>query len=367
MPSAVLVEWRGQDAAVLQASQHRVGVLRPGERVGQIDAQRLDDRGAQEEVAQLGRLARQHFADQVVADRRVGAREVLDEVPRLRVVQQRDGGQAQSRGPALGAPPERREVLGSERKVERGEHGAGLVEREGEVGRADLGQAAVEAQTAEPDGRVGARDDHEPQRRWQEPRQPFEVLVDGVDDLVEVVENEDDGCPAPGERVDERRQHQLDPHGLARADRERRDRVVARRACQRLEDGAPEAPAVGIVGVQRQPGDGTRCSVLRDPRAQQRALARTGRRGNERQRALHPCVEHLEQAGTDDRRLRPPGDGELRRQQGVGRIPPGHRPLIIPGHAAAVQFLDRSSFAGYRSPSRPQTPCGSWDAISGLS
>ena len=358
MPHAVLVEWRGQDAAVLQAPQHRVGVLRAGERVGQVDAQRLDDRGAQQEVAQLGRLARQHLADQVVADRRVGAREVLDEVPWLRMVQQRGGGQPQGRRPALGASPEHREVLGGERHVERGEHRLGLVKREGEVGRADLGQAAVEAQAAEPDRRIRTGDDHERKRRRREPRQAFEVLVDRVDDLMEVVEHEDDGRAVPGERVDERRQHQVDPHRLARAHRERCDRVVARRPCQRLEDGAPEAPAVGVVGVQRQPGHRPRCSVCRDPRAQERALAGSGRGGHQRQRALDAGVEHLEQAGTDDRRLRPPGDGELRRQQGIGRIPPRHDPSIIPGRHAAVQFPDRLSHADYRSPCRLQMRSG---------
>ena len=164
----------------------------PGERVGELGAQRVDDRRAQQEVAQLRWLAGQHLADQVVADRGVGAGEVLDEGARVGMVLQRHGREAQRGRPALGAPPERREVLGRQRDAERAEQRAGLVQREVQIGRADLGQAAVEAQTAEPDRRVRPRDDDEPQGRRREAREPFEILVDGVDDLVEVVEHEHD-------------------------------------------------------------------------------------------------------------------------------------------------------------------------------
>ena len=86
---------------------------RPGQRVGELGAQRVDDRRAQQEVAQLRWLAGEHLADQVVADRRVGAGEVLDEVARVGMVLQRHRRQAQRGRPALGAPPERREVLGA--------------------------------------------------------------------------------------------------------------------------------------------------------------------------------------------------------------------------------------------------------------
>ena len=192
MPRAALVERRREHAAVLQSRQHRVAVRRPGERVGELGAQRVDDRRAQQEVAQLRWLAGQHLADQVVADRRVGAGEVLDEGARVGMVLQRHGREAQRGRPALGAPPERREILGRQRDAERTEQRAGLVEREVQIGRADLGQAAVEAQTAESDRRVRPRDDHDPQGRRREAREPFEILVDGVDDLVEVVEHEHD-------------------------------------------------------------------------------------------------------------------------------------------------------------------------------
>ena len=67
-------------------------------------------------------------------------------------------------------------------------------------------------------------------------------------------------------------------------------------AAERLEDRAPEAPAIGVVGVEREPGDGSRRAACGDPRAQQRALAGAGRGGHQRQRALHAGVEHARAA-----------------------------------------------------------------------
>ncbi len=326
MPGAALVERRREHPAVRQPRQHRVAVRRAGERVGELGAQRLDGRGAQQEVAQLRRLAGQHLADQVVADRRVGAGEVLDEGARVGMLRQRHGSEAQRCRPALRAPPQRREILGRQHDAQRSEQRAGLVQREVQIGRADLGQAAVEAQTTEPDRRVRARDDDEPQGRRREAHEPFEVLVDRVDDLVEVVEHEHDRLLGPCERVGERGRHQAHAHRLARAHRQRRDRVVTRRLGQRRQHPAPEAAAIRVVGVERQPGDRSRRTVLRDPRAQQRALAGTGRSGHQRDRSLHAEVELVEQSMAHDGSPRSAGDGELGRQQRVGHGRAGHAP-----------------------------------------
>ena len=57
MPGAVLVERRREHAPVLQAREHALGVPGAGERVGEVRAQRVDDRRAQQEVAQVRRLA----------------------------------------------------------------------------------------------------------------------------------------------------------------------------------------------------------------------------------------------------------------------------------------------------------------------
>ena len=211
-------------------------------------------------------LAGEHLADQVVADSRVGAGEVLDEGARVGMVLQRHRRQAQRCRPALGAPPERREVLGRQHDAERVEQRAGLVQREVQIGRADLGQAAVEAQAAEPDRRVGARDDDEPQGRRREAHEPFEICVDGVDDLVEVVEHEDDRLRGAFERVGERGGHQAHAHGLARADRQRRDGVVARRLGQRRRTPRQKRrrSASSVSSESQATGPGGRSSAIHE-------------------------------------------------------------------------------------------------------
>ena len=89
-----------EHAAVLQSRQHRVAVRRSGERVGELGAQRVDDRRAQQEVAQLRWLAGEHLADQVVADRGVGAGEVLDEGARVGMALQRQRPRGAARPPS---------------------------------------------------------------------------------------------------------------------------------------------------------------------------------------------------------------------------------------------------------------------------
>ena len=70
---------------------------------------------------------------------------------------------------------------------------------------------------------------------------------------------------------------------------------VAGGMAERAEHRTPEAAAVGVVAVEREPRDRAGRAAGRDPRAQQRALARTGRGGQQRQRTLHAGVEGVEQ------------------------------------------------------------------------
>ena len=109
----------------------------------------------------------------------------------------------------------------------------------------------------------------------------IEVAVDRLGDLVEVVEHEHDGLVAPVQRRDQRRRQAVDP--VLRVGGERRHGLAGARAVERLEDRAPEPPAVGVGGVEREPGDRPRRPAGRDPASQQHGLARTGRRRDQRQ------------------------------------------------------------------------------------
>ena len=212
VPVPVVVERRQQRAAMLEAGEHSLTVGAAGQRIGELTAHRVDDRRAQEEVAQVGRLAGQHLAEQVVAHRGIGAREVLDESLWLGMGADRHGRQAQPRRPAFGAPPQRRDLGGCDRHVEGLEQRGGLVGRERQVARADLRQPALETQPAEPDRRVRARDQHQPQSRRRVAHEPFDVLAHDVDHLVQVVEDEHDGLIACLERVDQRREDEVHVH-----------------------------------------------------------------------------------------------------------------------------------------------------------
>ena len=279
VPRAVLVERSQQRATMLEAGEHPLTVRAAGQRVGQVAADQVDDGRAQQELAQVGRLSGQHLAEQVVAHRGVGAREVLDEATWLGVGADRHGGQAQRGRPAFRAPPQRRDLGGRDGHVERVEQRSGLVEREGQIARADLGQPPFESQPPQADRRVRARHEHQAQRRWRVAHQAFDVLAHDLGHQVQVVEHEHEGLVACVERVDQCREDKIHVHGLARADRERSQPRVAGGMAERAEHRTPEAAAVGVVAFEREPRDLSRRAAGRDPRAQQRALAGTGGRG----------------------------------------------------------------------------------------
>jgi hypothetical protein len=250
VPDAVLVERRREHAAVLEPGDHRVTVGAAGERIGHLGVERLDDRRAQEERAEVRRLVRERLADEVVADGHVGPGEAVDERARVGMVAQRDRGQPQRGRPSLGPPPELPEVLRRELDAEGLEHRRRLVACEREVRGPDRGEAALEPHAADRDGRVCSRDQDQPQARRREPGQALDVVADDVGHLVEVLEHQRHRPLAADHRLDQRGQDDLDLHGLARAHRQGGHGLVARRAGQRFEHGAPEVAAIGVVGVQ---------------------------------------------------------------------------------------------------------------------
>ena len=188
-----------------------------------------------------------------------------------------------------------------------------------QIGRADLGQPAVEAQAAEPDRRVRARDDHEAQRRRRVAHEPFEILVHGVDDLVEVVQHEHDRLPRRPQRVGERRQHQVHAHGLARADRQRRDASspVARRAPRgpRARSGGDRRRRCRARARRRVPAGGLRRSTSSAARSCRHRPARPPGSA-----APAPRRRGARAAAGAPRGLGLSGDRELRRQERVGGI-----------------------------------------------
>ena len=89
-------------------------VAAAGEEVGERAVDALEDAGAQQQPAHLGRLAREHLAEQVVGDGPLAARELGDEAVGRVVAGERHRGQAQAGRPALGALVQAADVAGGD-------------------------------------------------------------------------------------------------------------------------------------------------------------------------------------------------------------------------------------------------------------
>ena len=81
IPLAAPVQRRQQHPAARELGQLPMAVVAAGERIRELARHHADDRRAEQEVALAARHARHDLRDEVVADRTVVAREVLDERP----------------------------------------------------------------------------------------------------------------------------------------------------------------------------------------------------------------------------------------------------------------------------------------------
>src|SRR3954452_2863966 len=124
---------------------------------------------------------------------------------------------------------------------------------------------------------------------------------------------------------------------------------------ERAEHRTPEAAAVGVVAVEREPRDRAGRAAGCDPRAQQHALPRAGRGGQQRQRALHAGVERVEQAFTRHHRRWPARHAELRLAHGALRrraLPAPVLTRLVPDHVRVPAVRPTPEVA----PTTPRTP-----------
>ena len=264
-----------------------------------------------------GGQARQDLAREVVGHRAVVAREPRHERVRIGLAPHRQPREPQAGGPALRALEQARDQAGRQLEVELVEQRRGLLQREGEVGRAQLAEAAGEPQALERQLRIRAagRDDvhgvaavHEQLPERCERRAAQEV---------EVIEHQRGALGRRRERVGEPQRDVVEP----------RVHVVERDvgALQRLADVRPQPARVAVARAQREPGR----VMLRGPPAQQHGLAPAGGRADERERALSARVELPQEAGTLDGGAgkrgdsRPDSDGAAHRLNLTARGPPG--------------------------------------------
>ena len=103
------VECGDEGVLVLEPLEDRLGPGAAGEGIGQRPADALEDRGAQEQVAHLRRLALEHLGEEVARHGALAARELGHEPLWVRVRAQRDRRQTHTGRPSLGAFLQRRD------------------------------------------------------------------------------------------------------------------------------------------------------------------------------------------------------------------------------------------------------------------
>ena len=164
----------------------------------------------------------------------------------------------------------------------RAEQRAGFVEREAQVGPAQLGQLAREPQAVQAERRLLARREHDPQLR----RQPREQHLQPGErvfrvELVQVVDHQHERLLEPLQLGQEPLDHHRAREARRRADP--LDDLVAGRVGERVDHVKPEPLRVTLAALDRDPRDGL--VRLRGPRPQQHGLPASRRCADERHRA----------------------------------------------------------------------------------
>ena len=232
-------------------------VVAAGERVRELTADAVDEAGAQQELAHLGGLEREHLLGEVVADRAVVAGELRQEALRVGRVERRHRRQPQGRRPALGARDEPLDLRAAE--VEAGQASIAAASSQVKASAAARTSTSRSSSLRRASPRSGSARDAITSR-GRSPATYARITSSAAPvDVVDVVEDE---------RLPRVRQRRVDRVG------QRRGVVVPRR--------------------QRQP----RRVVGGGEGGQQHRLARPGRARDHRQRAL--VVEQRLEPGARD-------------------------------------------------------------------
>jgi hypothetical protein len=164
----------------------------PGDGVAQRAAQPVQDRGLDQEAADVGGLPSQDLFDEVVDDVPVVSREPGDEAGDVVSPLHRQRGQLERGDPAFGASLRCRDV--ARRQIEPGdvvEVGRRLLEGEAQVSGPDLDQLAARPQAGQGQRRVLAGADHQVRLRREVVEQERHAGLDvGTVDQVVVVEHQ---------------------------------------------------------------------------------------------------------------------------------------------------------------------------------
>ena len=275
-PGAVRVERGDERVCLLEVEQDPLRARAAGHRVGQAPRDPVEDRGPQQELPHLRRLALQHLRHQISRDASLAAGEVTHESLRVRMPVERDRCQPQAGDPALRPLVKQGHRLVCELDLARPQQPACLLGGEAQVRCSYLGQLGREAQAVQVELGLGAARQHQAQVRGaagDEQLQPPQRLRRLK--LVKIVDHQH-------ERLCNRTKVFKQPldHGLAAKSGRRTDPLdgTGCRPRERVDHRQPEVLRVSFALLDRSPRRLLREPGGVEPRAQQHRL--TAARGS---------------------------------------------------------------------------------------
>ncbi len=301
-PLVAAVERGEEHVRARELAQLRRRAAALEDRVAEIAAQPVEDRGAAEEVELAAADRLEEFFPDVVDDEAVVAGEAVDRLAGLGRVAQRQPGQVEGRGPALGPPHQRLQLVGGDAQAERPQQLVAFPLGHHQVAGAELVDPAVGPQAADRQLGLGAGgEDQLGPRRQVGGERRHHLERRGVLDPLEVVEHEDERDLPPLQRPPEAGQHDVLEVRLevgergADLGRDRLDRV------ERGDDRADQHRRV-VVGVAEDQGRvGTRIAL--GPLRDQHRLP-VARRGVQQDHRRRGPFEPGQQARTLDQTIR---------------------------------------------------------------
>jgi hypothetical protein len=266
-PGAFGVQRFDERVRVFEKQQDPFRARPAGQQVGQLAVDPFEQRGAQEQILDVGRLAFEHLGEQVLGDRALAAGELGDEPLRIGMIGQGDRREPQSRGPSF-RPLVQPLRPGVRQNDARGmEQLAGFALREAQVGRADLSQLAGQAQLVQSQRHVVAHDQDRVHVRGKVRQQPGELSGGlGRVQLVEIIDRQRDVAVNTGEL----REHPVDHCRCVEVGcRCWRIRAVgrSRSVTDRVEQGQPELLGVVLVALHLHMGNPARLTGSARPGA----------------------------------------------------------------------------------------------------
>ena len=299
-PPPLLVERDQEQAGPLDRLQQLLAVRAAHHGVAQRPAQPVEDRGLQQERAQLGRLAFEHLLGEVVEHEAVAPGELGDEPGDVAAALQRQRREVQARRPALGALAERarrRRRTGATRPRCAAARAASPAVKRRSPARSSAswprarslasgsgGSLRLASTMCSAGGRWSSRNSHRP------------VHLGRLDHVV-VVDHQRHVLGRRGELVHQRGDGGRE-RGGRRAGHDRTDAVghAGAHAVERGRDVAPEPHRVVVARVERQPRHRPPVGVR--PIGQQARLAEPRRPADQHELALRACLQLPDEPGT---------------------------------------------------------------------